>query len=123
MVLETEAAAALVLTRNAELARNAAEARPDQRTAWRQTFSSALTAIARDTDVLVVDAELGAPMAYLLASLFVGQRSGRRAVVVDERGAGSLRPVDERVRVLEGELDADLIAAAIGSCAPATRAS
>jgi hypothetical protein len=90
----------LLLTHDLALVDTTARAIPPERIEWRRSYGAALTALTPDTDVLVVDSLLGAPMAYLLANLFVDQRAGRKAVVIDAAGKGSSRPVDDRVTVL-----------------------
>jgi hypothetical protein len=95
------AADTIVLTRDHALVQLAWRALPKSRTDWRQTFSSALMGITRETTTLVLDAQAGVPMAHLLAALFLDQRPGRVAVVIQAEGAERRESCDPRVRVID----------------------
>jgi hypothetical protein len=102
----------VLLTRDLALAQLASMALPKSVIDWRQAFSSALLAITRETTTLVVDAAAGVPMARLLGTLFLDQRPGRRAVIVEPIGAPVRESDDPRVQVLRHPLGpADLAAA------------
>ena len=107
----------LLLTRDLELVQLAAFALPESRTDWRQTFTSGLSGLTRGTRVLIVDAEVGAPMAHLLAALFLDQAPDRLAVVVQAEGAPMRANCDPRVQVLERPLTPERLRAALDEAA------
>lgn len=91
----------IVLTRDPALLQLASRAIPPSRIDLRETFSSALLGITRETTTLVLDSQAGVPMAHLLAALFLDQRPGRVAVVVQAEGEAPRANCDPRVRVIE----------------------
>ena len=91
----------IVATSDLALARLVDEAIPVPGLEWCGSFSAALARLTPATEVLVVDASLDAPMARLLATLFVDRQPGRRAFVVRSPGQSLLHAPHDRVTILD----------------------
>ena len=96
----------LIVTTDVSLAHVASVALPESTIRWSQTYATAIASITPEMELLVTDASIDGPMAHLLAALFVEQRPGRSAVVVEAEGSSSPHVPDERVRVLSRPLGA-----------------
>lgn len=92
--------ATVLVTRDPEIVEVTSLVVPEQDTAWRQTFTSALGTITHDTRVLVVDAEVDAPMARLLAALFLDRQPGRSAVLIEPSSGPMPRTADPRIQIV-----------------------
>lgn len=112
----------LLVTRDLELVHVTSALLAETQIDWRQTFTSGLTGITPTTRVLIVDAEVGAPMAHLLAALFLDQVPGRSAVVVETEGAVMRAHADPRVQVVERPFTPSLLRDALAEADAFARA-
>ena len=111
--MTTRSADTLLLSRDLVVLQMVSEVLPEARLDCRQSFSSALLGITADTQILLIDAAAGVPMAHLLAALFLDQQPGRTAVVVLPRGAACPPDVDPRVQVLSRPLSVRALLSAL----------
>ena len=105
----------LVVTRDLALAHATTLAAPGEWTQTAETLGAALAAIAPTTRLLIVDTSLDAPLARLLATLFVDRQPGRRAVLVQRSPEPAWRNSDERVTVLRWPISPSALIDAVGS--------
>ena len=103
----------VLLTTDLQIAHVVSNAIPWEQIDWQQSFSSVLTAITPDTKTLIVDASTDGMMAHLLAMLFLDQRPGRRAVVIDATGGPARDVTDPRVSVVAGPVTPDAVTEAL----------
>ena len=90
----------VVVTRDVAVAHAVSLAVTAEWTQCCESFSAALLAIGPESKLLVFDAALDAPLAALLPTLFVEQRPGRRAIVLQSPGHDAPSMADERITVL-----------------------
>lgn len=113
----------VLLTTDLQLAHVVSNAIAWEQIDWQQSFSSVLTAITPGTRTLIVDAAADGMMAHLLAMLFLDQRPGRRAVVIDAAGGPARDVADPRVPVLAQPVTPDALLEALETAEAVAAAS